>query len=589
MPDPSPSPQSSQDLTVEEQFQAALRDQQAGRLAEAEAGYHRVLNRDPRHVHAQHNLGLILVNRGQPGAALALLHYALTLNSGIAEIHNTSGNALRLLGLGGEAEASYRRAIGVRPGYAVAHANLARLLAEQKREEEAIASYRQAIDADPRYREAYINLGNLLRPSRTEDGIELLAKIIAIDPGYDLAHNNMGNFLRDLDRLDEAAESYRRAVAANPLNAVAFLNLGTVLNHLGRRQDSADALRKCIALDPARGEPYFQLADTEKLALDDPAVGAMRRLYDDPRTGDRERMFLAFGLGRVFDQNRLYDDAFACWRVGNRLKRAGLGFDIANEKRIGANVRRTFSAEFLRTAPRSKVSDETPIFIVGMIRSGTTLTEQILASHPQVVGADENTWLPEARRSLSGYTVEELTRAGQAYVDRLRARFGGASRFITDKLVGNWLEIGFIHLALPNARIIRTSRNPYDSCLSAFSSLFVSHHEYCYDMRDVAEFYRIFKETVAHWDEVLPGKVYHQSYEKLIEDPEAAVRKLLDFCDLPFDQRCLDFHQTERRVRTASSQQVREKLHARSLGRWRHYERHLEEWKSLLGDPMNYP
>lgn len=586
MPETSPSPQPDQGEPVESQFQAALRDQQAGRLAEAEAGYHRLLDRNPKHARAQHNLGLVMLDGGRPGGALAHLHYAMALDPTLAEGHNTLGNALRQLGYSAEAEASYRRAVEIKPGYALAWGNLARLLAEQKQDEEAEACYRKAIGANPRYREAYLNFGNLLRKNkRTQEAIELMRRVLEIDPNYDLAHNNMGNLQRDLDRLEEAAESYRRAVEANPRSPLALLNLGTVLGHLGRRPEAVDALRRCIVLNPSRGEPYFQLAVTVKLALDDPAVTDMRRLYDDPRTSDAERLFLAFGLGRVSDENRLYDDAFSYWRVGNRLKRATLDFDIGREKSFVARLHQTYSKEFLRTAPRSRVSDDTSIFIVGMIRSGTTLTEQILASHPQVVGADEVTWIPELRRSLRGFTVDELTRTGQAYIDRVRERFGSGPRFITDKLVGNFLEVGFIHLALPNARIIRTSRNPYDSLLSSWSSLFAEHHHYIYDMHELAEFYRLYRETVAHWDEVLPGKVYHQSYEGLIADPETSVRKLLDFCGLPFDEKCLAFHQTERRVRTASAQQVREKLHSRSLGRWRNYEHHLSEWKTLLGDP----
>jgi hypothetical protein len=295
-------------------------------------------------------------------------------------------------------------------------------------------------------------------------------------------------------------------------------------------------------------------------------------------------MFAAFALGRVCDESQLYDEAFACWKMGNRLKRATVKFDIRNEERIAAAVRNQYTREFLASAPRSEVSDETPIFIVGMIRSGTTLTEQILASHPQVAGADELPWFPEAARSRQSFKMDELTRIGQTYVDRLRARFGSGPRFITDKLVGNWLNIGLIHLALPNAKIIRTSRHPYDVCLSAWSSWFVDFHDYCYDMKDLASFYRIYHDLSGYWDEVLPGKVYHQRYESLIEDPEGSVRKLLDFCGLPFDQKCLDFHDAQRRVRTASSQQVREKLHTRSVERWRNYETHIGEWQAILED-----
>jgi tetratricopeptide (TPR) repeat protein len=569
---------------ADSQFQAALRHQTGGRLAEAEAGYCQVLSRDPKHVGAQHNLGMVKLDQGHAGAALAHIHYAIELAPNLAEARNTLGNALRQLGRTADAEASYRKAVDLNAGYAGAWFNLATLLHGQGKNDEAETGYRRAIEANARHRDAHINLSNLLRASRPEEAMRLVQRAVEIDPNSDLAHNNLGNLLRDFDRLNEAAESYRRAVAANPRNAVAMLNLGTVLNHVGGTAESADVLRRAIELDPGKGEPYFQLATTVKLACDDPAVAAMRKLCDDPGTSDRDRMFAAFGLGRVYDGEGLYDEAFRHWLIANRLQRATLRFDIRNEERIVASIRNQYTKPFLDSAPRSEISDDTPIFIVGMIRSGTTLTEQILASHPLVVGGDELPWFPELARSLRSFDTDELTRIGQAYIDQLRERFGSGPRFITDKLVGNWLYIGLIHLALPNARIIRTSRHPYDVCLSAWSSWFVDFHAYCYDMTELATFYRLFHELSGHWDQVLPGKVHHQRYESLIEDPETSVRRLLDFCGLPFDQKCLDFHTSQRRVRTASSQQVREKLHTRSVERWRHYESHLGEWQAILGD-----
>ncbi len=570
--------------SIEKEFQAALGDQRGGRLAAAEAGYCRVLNRNPKHAAAQHNLGLIRLSQGHAGAALAYLYFATELDPKLAEPRITLANALRQLRRTAEAEASYRKAIELNANHDAAWYNLAVLLQDLRRNDEAATCYRRAMELNPRHRDAHINLGNILRAERPEEAIALTRRALEIDPDCDLAHNNLGNLLRDFDRLDEAVESYRKAVEANPRSLVAVLNLGTALNHVGRRAESADTLRRAIDLDPVKGEPYFQLANTVKLAIDDPAVAAIRKLYADPATNDRDRMFAAFGLGRVCDENRLYDEAFACWKTGNRLKRATIKFDIREEKRIAASVRNQYTREFLASAPRSEVSDDTPIFIVGMIRSGTTLTEQILASHPLVVGGDELSWFPDAARSLRSFSTDELTRIGQNYVDRLRSRFGKEPRFITDKLVGNWLNTGLIHLALPNARIIRTSRHPYDVCLSAWSSWFVNFHHYCYDMKDLASFYRIYHDLAAYWDEVLPGKVYHQRYESLIEDPEDSVRKLLDFCGLPFDRKCLDFHEAQRRVRTASSQQVREKLHTRSVERWRNYETHIGEWQAILGD-----
>ena len=570
---------------AEIKFKAAHDAQNAGRRSEAEALYQQALNLNPKNVHALHNLGLLILERGLSGAALPYLKYANELGPRVAEVRNTYGNALWNLGYQDEAEAEYRKSVELKPNYAVAWRGLGRALAETNRPAEAEVCYRKAVELNPRYRDVLINLGNMLRIKNIEEAMAFTRQALEVDPTSAIAHNNLGNFLRDLDRLDEAAECYSKAVECDPQLYVAVLNLGTVLNHIGKTAESAEALRRVIALDPSRGEPYFQLAVTLKLKMDDPAVAAMRRLYDDPKTPDAERMFLAFGLGRTFDANKLYDDAFACWHVGNRLKRATSPFSIAREEAIAARIRKTFTKDFLSRAPRSKVTDNTPIFVVGMIRSGTTLMEQILASHPQVVGADENTFLPELGATLKAYTEAELTRVGQGYIDRMREHYGREHPRISDKLVGNWLQIGLIHLALPNAKIICMRRNPYDSCISAYGSLFTSFHDYCYGMEDVAKFYNIFKETIAHWEKVLPGKVHQQRYETLIAQPEEEVRKILDFCGLPFDERCLAFDKNERRVRTASAQQVREKLHSRSVERWRNYGRHIDPWRPILGDP----
>ncbi len=570
---------------AEIKFNAALKAQNEGRGDDAMALYEEVLNLDPRHTNALHNYGLLVMGRGSSGAAYPYLKFSVELNDKIAETRNTLGNCLYNLGFKDEAEAEYRKSVALKPRYAIAWRGLARLLAESNRALEAETSYRKAIEIKPDYRDALINLGNLMRYKNVNEAIALTRRAIEVDPKSASALNNLGNYLRDIDKLDEAADFYRRAVETDPDLYIAWLNLGTVLNHLGKRGPAVEALRRAIAIDPERGDPYFQLAVTTKLKLDDPAVAAMRRLYADTKLPDNERMFVAFGLGRVSDENKLYDDAFGFWHVGNKIKKASARCNIKNEESIAERMRARYNAEFLASTPKSKVTDKTPIFVVGMIRSGTTLMEQILASHPMVLGADENTFLPEAAQTIQAYTQSEFTRIGELYIQKLRDRYGSESPRISDKLVGNWLYVGLIHLALPNAKIICLRRNPYDSCVSAYGSLFTSFHEYCYDMEDVAKFYNIFKGMADYWEQVLPGRVYQQSYEKLIAQPEEEVRKILNYCELPFDERCLAFDKTERRVRTASAQQVREKLHSRSIERWRNYGHHIDPWRPILGDP----
>jgi tetratricopeptide (TPR) repeat protein len=567
------------------EFHAANRDRQDGRLAQAEERYRRVLSAAPDHYEAHHNLGLVRLSQGQAGAALPYLYHALRLKPDIAEAHNTLGNAYRTLGLNSEAEASYRKAIEIKPLLAAGWYNLGVLFEQQGKPEGAKAAYRQAIACDPYHRDAHINLGNLLRAERQADeALALTRRATEIDPASALAHNNLANLYRDKDMLAEAEASYQRALAADPQYEIAALNLGTLYVHLGRIDEAVAMLRRAIDLAPQRGEPYFQLVHAVKMAFDDPLVATMRQRYDDSATPDSERMFLAFALGRVCDAHKHYDEAFEYWQVANRLRRAQLKFDIRSEKTRHERIKERYSEAFLRAAPSAGFADETPIFIIGMIRSGTTLTEQILASHPEIVGADEMMWFREAVQSMKGLTEADFRRAGQDYVGRLRAHFGDKPRFIVDKMLGNYLHVGAIHMALPNAKIIRVSRNPFDSLLSAYASYFVEYHEYIYDMSELADYYCLYKDLVEHWERVLPGKIYHQRYEDLVADPEAEIRKLLDFCGLPFDSSCLAFHQNERRVRTASSQQVREKMNSRSLERWRNYERHLQEWKTRFGD-----
>ncbi|MGE3829554.1 MAG: sulfotransferase [Parvibaculaceae bacterium] len=570
---------------VAAEFQAAIQDWKAGRLAQAEQRYHRVLNAAPRHAHAHHNLGLLRLGQGLPGAALPYLLHATALEPDLAEAHNTLANAYSALGLDQDAEAGYRKALALKPGFAPAWFNLAALLERHKKRKEAKAAYREAIAHNPAHRDAHINLGNMLRVDRqVDEAIALMKRAAEIDSQSALAHNNLGNLYRDKDMLAEAEASYRRATEVDPAYDVATLNLGTLYAHLGRIADAAAMLRRTIGLAPTRGEPYFQLAHTTRIAPDDPLVSVMRGHYDNPATADGERMFFAFALGRIYDAAGRYDEAFACWQTANRLRRAQLKFDITAEKTRHEGIKRRFSAEFLATAQPSAFADETPIFIVGMIRSGTTLTEQILASHPDIAGADEMMWFRETIEAMKGRAPEDFAEAGRDYVAKLRERFGTGPRFIVDKMLGNYLHVGEIHLALPGARIIRVVRNPYDSMLSAYSSYFAEYHEYIYDMAELADYYALYMDLMDHWDRVLPGRIYHQRYESLVADPEGEVRRLLDFCGLPFNERCLAFHENDRRVRTASAQQVREKMNSRSVGRWRNYERHLQEWKARFGE-----
>ncbi|MFO0993714.1 MAG: sulfotransferase [Hyphomicrobiales bacterium] len=480
-----------------------------------------------------------------------------------------------------EAEAGYRRALAREPGHPEAWYDLARLIAASGRIHEAINAYETAIRINPRHRNALINLGYHLGRSQPQRSLELTRRAIAVDPNFHVAHDNLGIQLRALNRYTEAIDSFHDALRVNPAYFRAQLNLGVTLSIVGRVGEAEQALRQAIAQEPRNGHPYFLLGTMIKIKFDDPIVEPMLALYNSASTSETDRMYVAFALGRICDDAGRYDEAFDYWQTGNRLKRKAINYNLKEDEARIAAIKAQFTPEYLQSVPNSGIADETPIFVVGMIRSGTTLMEQILASHPQVQGADENLWFPDAVGRRRDYGPEDLKSIGDTYLARVRGAFGAAPRFVVDKLVANWLYIGEIHMALPNARIICMRRNPLDSCLSAYSCLFAEYHHYCYDMEELAGFYRLFDELMAYWNEVLPGKIYVQSYEALLQDPESGVRGVLDYCDLPFDQRCLEFDKSSRPVRTASYQQVRSKLYTSSVGRWKNYEKYLSAWKGL--------
>lgn len=308
---------------------------------------------------------------------------------------------------------------------------------------------------------------------------------------------------------------------------------------------------------------------------------------------------LHFSLGKVRDDLGEYTRAFEHYLEANRLKRAGIEYDEARQARFFRDFIRYCNAEFLRAHAGTGAASELPVFIVGMSRSGTTLVEQILGSHPEVHGAGELHFLRRCLRVELGPTDSDdelparlasldaagLRRVGERYAAAL-AELAPAARRITDKLPGNMALVGLIHLTLPRARIIHCVREPLDTCVSCFSKLFTTGHAFSYDLRELGRFYRLYQELMHHWQTVLPlGRMLEVRYEDVVADMEGQARRLLEFCGLPWNAACLRFHENRRTVRTASLAQVRQPIYSGSVGRWRRYEKYLAPLQeALAGD-----
>ncbi|HYV88532.1 MAG TPA: sulfotransferase [Candidatus Polarisedimenticolia bacterium] len=474
--------------------------------------------------------------------------------------------------------------------------NYGAVLVELRRLPEAIGRLQQAVRLKPDYAEAQYNLGNALRQSgQTDQAIRAFREAVALKPDYAAALQNLSESFRDTGQYREAVGSLRQAIAVQPANAALHNNLGIALRETGQLDEARKAFDRAIALDTGLVHAYYHRVRAGTVAPGDAIITGMENLAAGGAKLDAgERATLGFALAKAYDDVGECDKAFSHLLEANCEARKIIEFDEPTELREFDRLQGKFNAPFISSRAGKEASSELPIFIVGFPRSGTTLTEQILASHPAVHGAGELALLPEiiyqgGDAALHNGTPEDdrinLQQLGELYVERL-SRLAPAAQRITDKNPGNGPLIGFVHLMLPRARIIYVSRDPLDTCVSCFAQRFAPNNSpFAYDLGELGRRYRRYAGIMNHWLETLPpGSILPVRYESLVANLEQEVRRMLDYCGLAWDERCLDFHQADRSVRTASATQVRQPLYATSIGRWRRYEKHLAPLITALGD-----
>jgi tetratricopeptide (TPR) repeat protein len=588
-----------------------------GRAREALPLYERALQISPRLVEAHNNLGNALQELGEVAGAVACYRRALEIRPGDAETHGNLGNALRQLGQLEEAIACSQRAIELEPRLSTAHNNLGLALAALGRRAEAIASLRRAVKLNPRFVEALNNLGNLLCDAGEHREAEgWYRQAIDLQPQRASGHCSLGNALLSDGRAAEAESSFRRALALQPDYPAAHVGLASALRLLGRAAEAQASCQAALATDSQQVDALSLLADLHvdrgdfaqaqelfrralALRADSPAVlcsiAAHRRMTSadsawregvEALLGGRlpleHEIGLRFALGKYYDDLGRYDEAFSQYRQANELgRRQEAGYDRRRLTRQVDDAIRRFDNSFVRSPHAGASASQLPVFIVGMPRSGTSLTEQILASHPEVFGAGEVSFWESAyeafMRAAPAGAAAPGALAGMArdYLARVTASSGAAVR-VTDKMPANFLYAGLIHAVFPHARILHMQRHPLDTCLSIYFQNFIDLRAYATDLGNLAHYYGEYLRLTAHWRRVLPATTLLEiPYEALIEDQEGWTRRMLDFIGLPWNPRCLDFHRTERVVITASRSQVRQRINSASVGRWRNYEKYL--------------
>jgi tetratricopeptide (TPR) repeat protein len=564
-----------------------------------------VLRAAPANADAWRLLGLALRAVGDDGAAeeaeleaiAASVHDPRLVEAATALFEGKLAIAERLL----------RPHLKEKPTDVAAIRMMAELAGRLGRYRDAEALLRRALELAPAFAPARANLATVLyRQNRPAEAVEVLDRLLGDDPANPAHRNLKAAALGRIGSYEEAIGIYEQVLAHLPAQPKVWMSYGHLLKTVGRRDDSIAAYRNALRHAPTLGEVWWSLANLKTVRLEMEDVAAMEAALDAPGVSQEDRFHLHFALGKALEDCGDAGTAFAHYETANRLRRARIHYDADETDDAVRRATTLFTAEFLADRKTAGCPAADPIFIVGMPRAGSTLIEQILASHPAIEGTMELPDMPAIaarlgeRRSkadpslypecLAGMQADALCALGEEYLARTRVQRKSDKPFFIDKLPNNWMHVGLIRSILPNARIIDARRHPLACGFSNFKQHFARGQAFAYDQTELGRYYRAYVRMMAHFDRTQPGWIHRVIHESLIDDLQAEVMRLLDYLGLPFDPACLRFHENERAVRTASSEQVRRPINRDGIDQWKPFEPFLEPMKRALGPVLDaYP
>lgn len=612
----------------------ALRHHSMGELRQADRLYRQLLSQDPENPVVLHYLGVIALQTNHAEAAIQLIGDAISHDPDCADAHSNLGNALQSAGRFSEAVNSYEHALALKPKMAETRANLGNARSQLQQFELAAADYRSALmmrpnlpevhrnlstvllalgkthealqsitrarDLNPHSVEILTSLGNVLQQSgKWEEAVKCYEKVLQTKPDSHRVHCNLGNVLRNLGNHDAAISHYEAALEIDPDYTEGNYNRGISFLNSGDLESAEASFRAAIAADTRYGIAHQALAGLIQHTHHDSDMARMEAAFVDPVTKDEQKVHLAFGLGKSFEDLKQHKLAFDYYVKANAMVRKTFAYEVAKEDRLFANLKSVFSEDYCSqeffSQKDSGPANDTPIFIIGMPRSGTSLVEQILASHSQIHGAGELDTFSlcvagklklldgvDYTADLDNMTSEDFCSIGLEYTRKLHALAPNASH-VTDKMPMNFLNVGLIRLVLPSARIVHCRRGAIDTCLSIYKNFLAAHgHRYAYDLAELGHYYALYVDLMAHWRNVLPGAIHDISYENLIVDQEAESRRLVEYCGLEWEPGCMEFYKTSRQVSTISAAQVRKPVYRDSVEKWRNYEEELAPLIEIL-------
>ena len=564
------------------------------------AAHQRKLDKEPRNFAALYGLGLAHLASGAFEAALAHIDKALSENPNVAEAQNASGLALLQLNRPQHAIERFEKALALEPDLAEARVNIGLALLHLGKNLEAADRFEWALAIAPRHAVARRSLGMAYaRLGHHDKACAQFQAALAISPDMAAAHVDLGISLEALDRHAQALDSYDRALAIDASFANAHYNRGIVLERLGRLEEARLAAERAVVLDPTEMRHHFSFSLLHRYTDGDRHLAAMQTLSADMASRPpKAQIELRFALSKALADVGRSAESFTHLAAAHALQRVRNRYDERTALAVFDRIRAAFPPTLLCGKQGQGFAKSAPIFVLGMPRSGTTLVEQILASHPDVFGAGE---LKDLGRAIENFIGRErmlvpfpefapllsqwhLTHLGAEYAKMIAARAPDAKR-IVDKMPSNFHFVGLIYMALPNARVIHVRRDPADTCFSIYSRYFVEDFPYAHDFGELGRYYKAYDRLMAHWRAVLPPNfLLEVQYEDVVANLEGQTRRMLAHCGLEWNEACLNFHQTDRAVMTASAAQVRQPIYRSSIGSWRRHEQHLRPLLEALDD-----
>jgi len=544
------------DMTVDQAFQKAYQQQQAGQLQQAEMLYNQILQAQPQFHSAWYQLGLIAVDVGKMDIAAQMI----------------------------------AKASDCRPVEMTYHRALTEIYRRLKNLGKALHHGRQATKHGDNDADSFYNYGLALADAlKFDEAIEAYKKSVTLNPKYGMAYNNLGSAYENIDDEDAALEAYKKAIEINSQHAEAQHNLGAILNQRGQIEEAKECYIQAIDAKPNFTYAHHSLSTLKKYTEDDPHLTMLENIAQQAPQMDHETQTkFWFALGKARGDIKQYKESFEAYNKANALHRQTFPYNIEDTRATINQITKGFDQGFANKKAKA-CEDDTPIFILGMPRSGSTLIEQILDSHSQVYGAGELKDLSDVVmgvanleegatyidwfKNVDDRTLEDI---GARYIERIRQHSDDALR-IVDKMPSNFFYVGLIHKILPNAKIIHSMRDPMDICISNYMRMFKQTMPFAYDLKELGQYCRLCHDMMDHWRGVIPdGTIYTMEYESLVDDLEGKAKELINFCGLEWESSCLDFYKNKRIVKTASHNQVNKPIYKTSVKRWKQYGDYIQ-------------